>query len=77
MHVDLLLRRVNLATMVDNAADPYGCVHYAALAVSGGRIVWLGKEAALPAGLIAEQEVDGDCGWLTPGLIDCQNSSAG
>lgn len=71
MHVDLLLRRVHLATMAGNATDPYGCVHDAALAVSGGRIVWFGKEAALPAGLVAEQEVDGDGGWLTPGLIDC------
>ena len=71
MHVDLLLRRVHLATMMANAADSYSCVHDAALAVSGGRIVWFGKEAALPAGLVAEQEVDGDGGWLTPGLIDC------
>lgn len=71
MQVDLLLRRVHLATMESNAADPYGSVHDAALAVSGERIAWLGKEAALPAGLIAEQEIDGDGGWLTPGLIDC------
>ncbi len=71
MHADLLLRRVHLATMVGNTADPYGSVHDAALAVSGGRIIWSGKEAALPSGLVAEHEVDGDGGWLTPGLIDC------
>ena len=71
MHVDLLLRRVHLATMAGDAADPYGSVQDGALAVAGGRIVWLGKDAALPAGLDAGQEVDGDGGWLTPGLIDC------
>ena len=71
MHVDLLLRRVHLATIAGDAADPYGSVRDGALAVAGGRIVWLGKDAALPAGLDAGQEVDGDGGWLTPGLIDC------
>ncbi len=71
MHADLLLRHVHLATMMGNATDPYGSVHEGALAVSDGRIAWFGKEAALPAGLVAEQEVDGDGGWLTPGLIDC------
>ena len=71
MHVDLLVRRVHLATMVGDAADPYGAVHVAALAVADGRIVWLGKEATLPIGLIADEEIDGEGGWLTPGLIDC------
>ena len=57
--------------MVDGTADPYGSVRDAALAVAGGRIVWLGMEADLPAGLHADEEVDGEGGWLTPGLIDC------
>ena len=52
-------------------ADPYGSIRDAALAVADGRIVWLGKEAALPAGLHADEEIDGEGGWLTPGLIDC------
>ena len=60
MRVDLLLRRVHLATMVGAAADPYGAVHDAALAVADGRIVWLGKEATLPIGLIADEEIDGE-----------------
>ena len=71
MRVDLLLRRVHLATMVGAAADPYGAVHDAALAVADGRIVWLGKEASLPRGMTADEEIDGAGGWLTPGLIDC------
>ena len=71
MHVDLLLRRVHLATMVEDAADPYGSVRDAALAVADGRIVWLGKESALPGGMSADEEIDGEGGWLMPGLIDC------
>ena len=51
--------------------DPYGSVRDASLAVADGHIVWLGKEADLPSGLHADQEIDGDGGWLTPGLIDC------
>ena len=57
--------------MVGDAADPYGAVHDAALAVADGRIVWLGKEASLPSGMTADEEIDGAGGWLTPGLIDC------
>ncbi|MBP8215785.1 MAG: imidazolonepropionase, partial [Propionivibrio sp.] len=67
MHVDLLLRRVHLATMAGNAADPYGSVRDAALAVADGRIVWLGKETDLPSWLRADEEIDGEGGWLTPG----------
>ena len=38
--------------------------------VHAGRIAWLGPESALPPTLQAAQEVDGQGGWLTPGLID-------
>lgn len=65
------MRRVHLATMVGDAADPYGSVRDAALAVADGRIVWLGKDAELPVGLQADEEIDGEGGWITPGLIDC------
>ena len=71
MHVDLLLRHVNLATMEGNATDPYGSMQDGALAVADGRITWLGKEAEIPADLDAEREIDGEGAWLTPGLIDC------
>ena len=57
--------------MVGDAADPYGSVRDAALAVADSRIVWLGKEAELPVGLQADEEIDGEGGWITPGLIDC------
>jgi imidazolonepropionase len=69
--VDLLLRRVHLATMEATVGDPYGSVRDGALAVADGRIAWLGQEAALPSGMSADEEIDGAGGWLTPGLIDC------
>jgi imidazolonepropionase len=68
---DTLIVHVHLATMTDTG--PYGAVRDGALAISGGRIAWLGAEAELtgaPATL-ATQLVDGGGGWLTPGLVDC------
>ncbi len=69
MQADLLIRNVQLATLADAAG--YGEVRAGALAVHAGRIAWLGPESALPPTLQAAQEVDGQGGWLTPGLIDC------
>ena len=69
MQADLLIRNVQLATLADAAG--YGEVRASALAVHAGRIAWLGHESALPPTLHAVQEVDGQGGWLTPGLIDC------
>jgi len=69
MQAGLLIRNVQLATLADAAG--YGEVRAGALAVHAGRIAWLGPESALLATLQAVQEVDGQGGWLTPGLIDC------
>lgn len=63
MH-DLVIVNVRLATMVDG----YGELPDAAIAVSGGRIAWLGAHADAPQ---AAQTIDGGGAWLTPGLIDC------
>jgi imidazolonepropionase len=66
---DSLIRNAHLATMVEGDV-PYGAIEDGALAISGGRIAWLGPEAELPhrdAGAL----IDGGGGWLTPGLIDC------
>lgn len=66
---DLLIRDVHLATMCESAV-PYGIVENGALAISDGRIAWLGPVAEMPA--------NGDCEtrslpgqWLTPAMIDC------
>jgi len=62
---------VNLATM-ENGGENYGEILDAALAITDGKIAWLGKESNLPAYNKDEIEViDGQGKWLTPGLIDC------
>jgi imidazolonepropionase len=62
---DALFTNVRLATMLKG----YGEVHDAAIAVSGGRITWLGPRADAPQNARTVH----DCGgcWLTPGLVDC------
>jgi len=65
---DLLIRRARLATQVPGA--PAVEPGLGALAVEGGRIAWLGPEAALPAGAAAH-ELDAEGRLLTPGLVDC------
>ena len=67
---------VNLATMdYDDESDThegYGEIVNAALAITNGKIVWIGKAENLPN--YNEENVDvidGQGKWLTPGLIDC------
>lgn len=66
---DLLLTDLNVATMVEGRS-PYGVIEDAALAISGGRIDWIGPRAELPDSSPAEvRSMAGR--WLTPALIDC------
>ena len=79
-HWQTVFINVNLATMTEGS-DGYGEVMAAALAVSAGKIVWLGKESDLPAEVLSAGKlygtkkeltiIDGKGQWLTPGLIDC------
>jgi len=70
-HWQTLWLNVNLATMTE-AGTGYGEITQAALAISDGKIVWLGKEADLPTYDKNELEViNGEEKWLSPGLIDC------
>jgi len=69
---ETLIVDVQIATLTAGL-EPYGMIREGALAVSGGRIAWLGPTAALegePESL-AERVVQGHGGLLTPGLIDC------
>ena len=66
---DLVVANVNLATM--RSGEPYGCLRDGALAVTDGRIDWMGRRPERPRGLRGEVELDGHGQWLTPGLIDC------
>lgn len=60
---------------MSDGANSYGEVTQAALAISDGKIAWLGKESDLPADFSVKDNnldvIDGKGQWLTPGLIDC------
>ncbi len=65
-----LYLNVNLATMTDGA-NSYGEITEAALAVSEGKISWIGKQADLPEYSTNVDVIDGKGKWLSPGFIDC------
>ncbi|TYL48804.1 imidazolonepropionase [Marinomonas sp. IMCC 4694] len=67
LRLDSLWRGAHVATMKNGR---YSVIENAAIGVSGGRIVWIGEAASLPA-YQAQQEHDVQGGWITPGLIDC------
>ncbi|WP_444910776.1 imidazolonepropionase [Microbulbifer sp. TRSA005] len=67
---DLLITNMNAATMDPSIAGGYGAVEDAAVAVTGGKIVWLGPRRELPD-CAPDKVIDGEGQWLTPGLIDC------
>lgn len=70
-HWQTLWLNVNLATMTDAGAG-YGSIEQGALAISDGKIAWVGKEVDLPKYHSESIElIDGQGQWLTPGLIDC------
>ena len=56
-----------------DTGEPYGAVRDGLVAVAGGRIAWVGPEAAVPPEVLARARLtlDGGGGWVTPGLIDC------
>ncbi len=64
---DLLFRNASIATMDDPLELEQ--IHNGSVAVKDGIIVWLGPEAALPAGSAAK-EIDLAGRVLTPGLVD-------
>jgi len=69
--IDSLWLNVNLATMAGDQA--YGAVENGALSIRGEKIVWAGPEKDLPPDLKsnASKLLDGQGGWITPGLVDC------
>ena len=65
--MDLLLTNARIATM---GGDDYGVIENAAIAVSDGRIAWIGPCADAPtASPAVVRSVNGR--WITPALIDC------
>ncbi|MHC3127050.1 imidazolonepropionase [Brevundimonas sp. GN22] len=69
IEADLLITDCKLATMIEGGAA-YGAIEDGALLIKGGRIVWVGARADLPAHTATNTDrFDGR--WVTPGLIDC------
>ncbi|MCW5639680.1 MAG: imidazolonepropionase, partial [Rubrivivax sp.] len=67
-----LWRNARLATLAPlPGGEPWGWIGHGALLTEGDTIRWVGGEAALPAGLQAERDVDLGGALLTPGLVDC------
>jgi imidazolonepropionase len=64
-----LWRNARLATL--SGPEPWGWIERGALLTDGDRIAFVGDEAALPADLNPEREVDLGGELLTPGLVDC------
>jgi len=67
---DRLLTDCNVCTMVPARGDPLGIVRNAAIAISDGRIVRIGKRTDM-AGMKVGEIVPMKGLWVTPGLIDC------
>src|SRR5438477_6783369 len=65
---DVLLTDCHVATMA--AAEPYGEIRNAALAMEAGRIAWIGPAKDRPRN-DASETIGLDGAWITPGLIDC------
>ena len=55
-----------------DTGEPYGAIRDGVVAVVGGRIAWVGPASAAPREVTAARRaLDGEGGWVTPGLIDC------
>jgi len=68
--IDGLITNVQIATMAGDAGRQYGEIDNGCLAWSDGKIVYAGSVAGCPE-FSPKQRVDGQGGWITPGLIDC------
>ena len=69
MQAEWLIHNVNIATM-QPGSTPYGAIVDGVLVIANGKIKWLGPRSEAPT-FDASKTVDGNGGWLTPGLIDC------
>src|SRR2546423_1176754 len=66
MH-DAVWLNANVATMLPHA--PYGAIRDAAIAVTDGRISWLGVRKDWSAK--SHAEFDARSAWILPGFVDC------
>jgi imidazolonepropionase len=71
LHWQTLYTNINLATMTDGSKS-YGTIKQAAIAISNGKIAWIGKANNIPSyNKHKVTVIDGKNQWMTPGLIDC------
>ncbi len=64
-----LWRNARLCTL--SGSSGWGLIDQGALWVEDEHIAWLGPQAQLPAGLLADQTFDLSGALVTPGLVDC------
>jgi imidazolonepropionase len=67
---DRLITDCHVATMVAQPGNPLGLFPNAAIGISEGRIVRVGKRTEM-AGFRAKEITAVGGAWITPGLIDC------
>jgi len=68
----MLWRNVRIASFDAVVDAPYGLIERGAVAVTDGRIAWVGDKTTLPVTLPASLTIiEGKGRLLTPGLIDC------
>lgn len=67
---DMLLRNVNIATMMGGGA-PYGAIKDGAIGIADGRLAYVGPAADLPADASAHDDRNMVGGWAFPGFVDC------
>ncbi|HEV7714476.1 MAG TPA: imidazolonepropionase, partial [Steroidobacteraceae bacterium] len=73
MRCDRLWRNARLATLVAGAPGSSGLgeIENGIIACTDGAIVFAGAASDAPAGLEAEDVINCEGRWITPGLIDC------
>lgn len=68
MRFDRVWFNARLATL---AGDGLGIIENGAIAAKDGRIAFVGAAQDLPGGGEADQRIDCEGRWITPGLVDC------
>ena len=65
---DLVIKNVNLMTMSAAVPNSYGLLKNAAIAVTEGKISWIGEQQNAP---VSNEVIDAQKKYLSPGLVDC------
>jgi imidazolonepropionase len=77
MQPDLIITHVNIATMDTDVGNPYGAIKDGLIAIKNGKVMWCGAALDYPELIDEHAErtnrrfIDGNGGWLLPGLVDC------